>query len=98
MLGGRSLNSENNNVYQRAEFHDLIFSARCSAAEYYGRWSVHMTSKIFYRVLTCKERAFLFCPWEGWINPVASVCIKVGCSGRKNSTSYSVDIKPGVWC
>ena len=67
-----------------------------SGADYYGRWSANMKSTDFYRVVMCKESAILFCAREGWINAVAPVCIKVGCSGRKNRTSYCVEIKPGV--
>lgn len=96
MSDGRSLNSGSNNVHPRVEFHDLVFPARCSGANYYGRWSANMKSTDFYRVVMCKESAYLFCAREGWINAVAPVCIKVGCSGRNNRTSYCVEIKSGI--
>ena len=90
-----SLNLGNNAIWPRVEFHDLIFPPRSSGAEYHLRWSGNMT-KDFYSVVMCKESAILFCAREGRISAVAPVCIKVGCRERKNTTSYIVEIKPGV--
>ena len=98
MAARRSLNLGNNAIYPRVEFHDLIFPARCSGAEYHLRWSANMTTKDFYSVVMCKESAILFCAREGWISAVAPVCVKVGCRERKIRTSYIAEIKPGVWC
>ena len=57
MSGGRR---GSNNAYPRVEFHDLIFPARSSGADYYGRWSANIKSTDFYRVVMCKESAIIW--------------------------------------
>ena len=54
------------------------------------------TTEMLYKVLSTSESTLIFCARHGWIDVTAPKCTKSSCA-QKNTTSYFVRKKPGVW-